>query len=76
MNLDRIRNMSDEDLQAYLKSLGDRKSSNCIKCGNSADYVINVQNKKHFQQKKLCSLCTECYSSMLDQLGVSDIIWD
>lgn len=77
MDLNKIRSMNDTELQAYLKSLADRKSSNCVKCGKAnADYTINVRNNNKFQQKKLCSLCENCYNNMLDNLGVSDIIWE
>ena len=77
MDLDRIRKMDDAELQAYLKSLADRKSSNCVKCGKvNADYTINIRNNNKFQQKKLCSLCEECYEQLLDTLKITDIIWE
>ena len=77
MDLNKIRNMNDKELELYLKTLSDRKNTNCIKCGKiNATYTINVQNKKKAQQKKLCSLCDSCYSDLLDNLGINDIIWD
>lgn len=76
MDLNKIRGMSDNDLYNYLHSLTRRGSNNCIKCGKKANYVINIQNKEKIQQKKLCMLCEECYSDLLDFLECLDIIWD
>lgn len=77
MDLNRIRNMNDIELENYLKGLTRRNTSCCVKCGKiNSNYTINVQNKHIFQQKKLCSLCEECYVDMLDNLGVCDIIWE
>lgn len=76
MDLEKIRNMNDQELENYLKLLANKKTI-CIKCGKTnPNYTINVQNKKLIQQKKLCNLCDECYSELLDVLGVCDIIWD
>lgn len=77
MDLNKIRNMSDEDLELYLKSLSNRKTNSCFKCGKTnANYTVNILNKKKAQQKKLCSLCNDCYSDLLDDLSISDILWD
>lgn len=76
MDLNRIRNMSDEELTLYLKSLKS-KNTNCVKCGKSnGNYTINVQNKNKMQQKKLCNLCNDCYIELLEHLGCNDILWD
>ena len=76
MDLDKIRKMNDIELMNYLKTLSNKKSV-CAKCGEaSPNYTINIQNKKKIQQKKLCSLCNNCYSDLLDYLGVCDILWD
>lgn len=77
MDLQIIRNMSDEDLEKYLKGLTKRNNTNCVKCGKiSGNYTVNIQNKKKIQQKKLCSLCNDCYVDLLEYLGLCDIIWD
>ena len=77
MDLEKIRKMNDEELESYLKNLTKRNNTNCVKCGKvSANYTINIQNKKKIQQKKLCSLCNDCYTDLLDYLGVCDILWD
>lgn len=76
MDLQKIRNMNDTDLENYLKSLTNKKIM-CAKCGSkNPNYTINIQNKKKIQQKKLCNLCEACYSDLLDYLGICDILWD
>lgn len=77
MNLDKIRNMSDRELENYLKSLTSKRGNDCVKCGKTnSNYVLNIQNKKKIQQKKLCNLCDTCYTDLLDYLGTCDIIWE
>ena len=76
MDLEKIRSMSDEELESYLKAISNKKSVR-IKCGQARpNYTINISNKKKMQQKKLCSLCNDCYIDLLDYLGTCDIIWD
>ena len=77
MDLDKIRKMDDTELENYLKNLTKRNSTNCVKCGKaSSNYTMNIQNKKQIQQKKLCCLCEDCYTDLLDYLGTTDILWD
>lgn len=77
MELDRIRNMNDDELKAYLQHLSSKKLNMCLKCGNvNAQYTINIMNRKKTQQKKLCNLCNKCYTDLLDYLGIEDIMWD
>jgi hypothetical protein len=72
-----LRQMTDEQLTEYLKSLSGRASGNCVKCGRTnANYTVNIQNKKKTQQKKLCNLCESCYTDLLEYLGTCNIIWD
>ena len=82
MDLDKIRNMSDEELRCFMNNLSQRNNIFCSKCGN----VINPRIRKninigiydkHMGQKvkKLCSLCNECYVDLLDYLGVPDLEW-
>ena len=77
MELNKIRNMNDKELENYLKTLSNRKKSICYKCGKlNANYTINVQNKKKLQQKKLCSFCDSCYGNLINDIGINDILWD
>ena len=69
MDLDKIRNMSDIELQTYLRTLSDKKKTVCFKCGEkNANYTVNIQNRKKIQQKKLCSLCDNCYIDFLGKI--------
>lgn len=83
MDLNKIRNMSDNELRSFMNELSQRNNIFCSKCGN----VVSPKNRKninisiydgHAGQKarKLCSLCNSCYTDLLDYLGVSDIEWD
>ena len=77
MDLKEIREMSDAELEKFLKSLKIRHNSNCVKCNKpNSNYVMNIQSKKKLQQKKLCCLCESCYSDLLDYLGTADIMWE
>ena len=76
MDLEKIRNMNDEELKKYLKSLSNKENV-CVKCDKKKpNYTINIKNKKIYQQKKLCSLCNDCYNDLINHLGICDIIWD
>lgn len=83
MDLNKIRNMSDNELRSFMNELSQRNNIFCSKCGN----VVSPKNRKninisiydrHAGQKarKLCSLCNSCYTDLLDYLGVSDIEWE
>ena len=76
MKLDKIRNMSDEELSKLLKQLSTRGSKSCTKCGKPADFIIKIENQATFQTRKLCGLCEECYDDLLSDLGLYDIDWD
>lgn len=77
MEIRKIREMNDAELEKYLRGLTRRGKMNCVKCGKTnSNYTINVQNRRIFQQKKLCSLCDSCYVELLEHLETCDIIWD
>jgi len=81
MNLDKIRNMSDNELRSFMNELSQRNNIFCSKCGNVVSSrsrkTINVGINENGVQKtrKLCSLCTMCYVDLLDFLGMEDIDW-
>lgn len=81
MNLEKIRNMSDEDLTRFINGVSQRSSIICSKCGgvmNSKDrkcLMISINDKGMQKSKKLCNLCSECYTDLLDYIGISDIKW-
>ena len=74
MNVETIRNMSDADLRKFLNTVAQKNNQICCKCGSATEksnrvgiYVFKYENRK------LCTLCNECYVDMLDYLGISDI---
>ena len=76
-NLDKIRNMSDEELNRYLNSLSGNKLNNCVKCGALLTRkTIIINNKNLLSQKKLCNICDNCYKDLLKFLETPDIFWE
>lgn len=83
MDLDEIRNLTDEQLRSFINSLSQRNNIFCTKCGNAVNHRerknINIGiYDSHAGQKvrKLCSLCNSCYVDLLDYLAISDIEWE
>ena len=80
MDLDTIRNMNDEELRRFLnRRTQTRDYETCAKCwekvskkeGRVGIYVYKGYYKVN--NRKLCYLCLDCYSDLLDYLGVNDI---
>lgn len=72
----KIRNMSDEQLEMFLQSLKKRNVNVCMKCNKPTKMVIKIENKETMQMKALCGLCNKCYEKFLDDLGTYDLGWD
>jgi hypothetical protein len=47
------------------------KANICVKCGETSSVVINA-TKDNIKVRKICSLCNNCYSDLLDTLGIMD----
>jgi len=81
MNLDKIRNMSDEKLRSFINDISQRNNIFCSKCGNVVSsrerktINIGINHKGTQKVRKLCSLCDSCYVDLLDYLAISDIEW-
>lgn len=76
MNLDKIRKMNDEQLKKFINNAIYGRNTTCHKCCKlDANYTIYINNKREYQQHKLCKLCDDCYSELLDYLKVDDINW-
>lgn len=76
MNYDKIRNMNDNELKAFLQGYNKRDSHTCLYCGEVSTKVIKIENKETMQMKALCGLCNKCYEKFLDDLGTYDLGWD
>ena len=75
-DLDKIRNLSDEDLKKFLKNMEKRDTNSCPACGKRTTKIIKVNNTETFQTKMLCGLCDEHYEQFLDQFKILPIMWD
>ena len=75
MNYDKIRNMSDEELEKYLRSLKSNSTKKCCRCEKEAKKVIKITDSVFMQTRSLTVLCDECYQKLLDYLKVNDINW-
>lgn len=71
---DNIRNMSDKELYTFLNNISNQNGRVCCKCGQIVfkDQRITLFRNVDVATKKICCLCKECYSDLLDYLGVND----
>lgn len=76
INTEKIRNMSDEELIAYIRELGGRRSNNCVMCGKRGTRTVKITNEDTCQTKTLCKLCSADYEKLIDFLNVAPIIWE
>lgn len=81
MDINKIRNMNDEELALFLSKVTLKKTKDCIRCKKEEDFnntfkILKVENKETFQTKRLCCLCDDCYQKMLEFLNVIDIDWN
>ena len=81
MNLEKIRNMPDEQLARFINDVSQRNSIICSKCGGiiiskeRKCLMVSINDKGIQKSKKLCNLCNECYIDLLDYLSISDVEW-
>ena len=75
MDLQKIRNMTDEQLTRYLQNLARRDCNKCSICGRSCTKVVKIENKEEMQTKMLAGICDECYEHLLNFLNTTDINW-
>lgn len=77
-----LQNKSDEEKARMLEILihqGNLRTPPCVRCGSIVGYAdrktinVSVYGRKGQKSKKLCSLCNDCYSDLLDYLGICDI---
>ena len=74
MNIEVIKNMSDEELRKFLNALSQKNNQICCKCGavpTRKDRIGLYVFK--FENRKLCNLCKDCYTELLDYLGICDV---
>lgn len=76
MDYNRIRNMSDRELNIFINGLKGYNLKECKKCGQPSKKVIKIENKESVQTKALCGLCNGCYAEILEHLELFDLAWD
>lgn len=76
MDYDKIRSMSDGELDIFIEGLKGRSLKKCTRCGKEARKVIKIENKDSVQTKALCGLCNGCYAEILEHLELFDLGWD
>lgn len=77
MNFEDIKKMDKKQFEQFIFNIQNTKKKFCVRCGNfTVDKItisVNKSEKTNYNSKKLCNICQECDSDMLDYLGVSDV---
>ena len=71
MTIGDIRNMSDKELNTFINTVSNNNGRVCCKCGRivfKKDRITLMKNVD-IKTKKICCICKECYSDLLDYLG-------
>ena len=74
MRLDDIRKMSDKELNSFINKISKNNGRVCCKCGAIVyrNNRVTLMRNIDVTAKKICCLCKDCYSKLLDWLGVND----
>lgn len=78
VDLEKVRNMNDEELNNYLTYLRKENKQACARCyAPISGYEIFVRHNKkgYLSTRKLCSICENCYNEMINFLNVEPINW-
>lgn len=74
MKFEDIKNMSKQEFEQFLFNVQSSNQKFCVRCGNfTLDRITISVAKNGNSPRKLCNMCKDCYTDMLDYLGVSDI---
>lgn len=74
MNFEDIKKMDKKDFEQFIFRIQSSNQKFCTRCGNFTLDRITVSIAKDGKSpRKLCNMCNNCYSDMLDYLGISDI---
>ena len=69
-----IKNMSKQEFEQFLFKVQSSNQKFCVRCGNfTLDRITISVAKNGNSPRKLCNMCKDCYTDMLDYLGVNDI---
>lgn len=74
INFDEIKKMSKQEFEQFIFKVQNTNQKFCAKCGNfTLDRITISVAKDGKSPRKLCNMCKNCYTDMLDHLGISDI---
>ena len=75
INFNNIRNMSDKELYSFINQVSNNNGRVCCKCGKIVykNDRVTISKTVDIAVKKICCLCKDCYSDLLDYLGIADI---
>jgi len=73
MNLNDIRKMNDKELNAFLVNIQKDDRKICARCGEFIFEKRTLSVRKDYVTRTLCTLCENCYTDMLDYLGINDV---
>lgn len=70
-----IKEMSDKELYAFINQVSNNNGRVCCKCGKIVykNERVTISKTVDVAAKKICCLCKDCYSDLLDYLGIADI---
>lgn len=75
MGINNIRKMNDKELYSFINNISNNNGRICCKCGKivyKSDRVTLMRNID-VVSKKICCLCKDCYSDLLDYLEINDV---
>ena len=74
MNVQYIRDMSDKELYSFVNRISNQNGRICCKCGKIVfkNDRVTLSRNVDVTTKKICCLCSDCYTELLDWLGVND----
>lgn len=83
ISLEKIRQMNDKELKQFIGIIAQRNNIFCARCNNlvgrddKKTLSVSIYDKHCGQKaKKLCVLCNDCYTNLLDDLGIADVNWE
>lgn len=73
-SLKNIRDMSDRELYTFINNISNQNGRVCCKCGKIVykEQRVTLSRTVGVAAKKICCLCKDCYSELLDWLEVND----
>ena len=67
--------MSKKEFEQFMFNVQSSNKKFCVRCGNfTLDRITISVAKNGNSPRKLCNMCKECYTDMLDYLGIMLII--